>query len=94
MHKDCLHQGGKSSLKELKHALKEEDLRGSVLISKVDCLDQCGRGPVMIVYPDGVWYGGVDEKGARAIVEEHLEKGIVAKGVKVLRDMRDEGKKR
>lgn len=91
-HKDCLNQGGKNSLKELKHALKERDLREHVLITKVDCLDQCGRGPVMVVYPDGVWYGGVDEKRARAIVEKHFDKGSDVKGLKVLHDMHDEGK--
>lgn len=91
-HKDCLKQGSKDSIKELKHALKERDLRENVLITKVDCLDQCGRGPVMVVYPEGVWYGGVDEKGARAIVEQHLEQGIVAEGVKVLHEMREERK--
>lgn len=72
--------------------VKDSALDGQVMISKVDCLDQCGRGPVMVAYPDGVWYGGVDEKGARAIVEEHLEQGHIAGKVKILRDMRDEGK--
>jgi len=31
----------------------------------------------MVVYPDGVWYGGVDEECAREIVTEHLEKGRI-----------------
>ena len=36
----------------------------------------------MVVYPEGVWYGGVDEEAARQIVTEHLEEGlIVAKRV-------------
>lgn len=76
-HKTCLKQGGKDSAKALKRALKERDLREQVMITKVNCLDQCGRGPVMVVYPKGVWYGGVDEETAREIVTEHLEKGRV-----------------
>ncbi|MBC7909328.1 MAG: (2Fe-2S) ferredoxin domain-containing protein [Pyrinomonadaceae bacterium] len=91
-HKTCLKQGGKSTRKELKRALKERELRECVLITKVDCLDQCGRGPVVVVYPDGVWYGGVDEKRARAIVEKHFDKAKDWKELKVLHDMQGEGK--
>ena len=88
-HKTCRRQGGKSALKALKRAIREHDLRGSVLLTKVKCLDQCGRGPVMVVYPNGVWYGGVDDKSARAIVSEHLSAGYTPADVKVLRDMRE-----
>lgn len=89
-HKTCLKQGGKTSRKALKRALKERDLRGEVMVTKVKCLDQCGRGPVWVVYPDGVWYGSVDERAARKIVTEHLEEGRVVEE-KVLRDMRAKG---
>lgn len=92
-HKTCRKQGGKAVLKELKRAIKEQDLRDCVLVTKVKCLDQCGRGPVVAVYPEGVWYGGVDEASARRIVEEHLSaggrEGAAAVGAKVLRDMRE-----
>ena len=72
----------------MKRALKERGLRDQVMITKVKCLDQCGRGPVMVVYPEGVWYGGVDEECARKIVTEHLAKGQTVEK-RVLRDMRE-----
>ncbi|MBA3246661.1 MAG: (2Fe-2S) ferredoxin domain-containing protein [Pyrinomonadaceae bacterium] len=88
-HKTCQEQGAKKSLKELKRALKECVPEGElVLISKVKCLDQCGRGPVVAVYPAGVWYGKVDEVGARAIVKEHLCAGRVARELKILRELK------
>jgi sirohydrochlorin cobaltochelatase len=87
-HKTCLKQGGKASAKALKRAVKERGLSEQVMITKVKCLDQCGRGPVMVVYPEGVWYGGVDEESAREIVAEHLEKGRAVEE-RVLRDMRE-----
>jgi (2Fe-2S) ferredoxin len=89
-HKTCRRQGAKASLKELRRAIKAHDLRGAVMVTKVKCLDQCGRGPVMAVYPEGVWYGGVDETRAREIVAEHLAAGRPARGAKILRDMRDD----
>ncbi|MBA2731315.1 MAG: (2Fe-2S) ferredoxin domain-containing protein [Acidobacteria bacterium] len=91
-HITCLRRGGKASAKTLKRALKDRDLSAQVLVTKVKCLDQCGRGPVMVVYPDGVWYGGVDEETARAIVREHLEEGHAVEK-RVLHDMRDGEKK-
>jgi (2Fe-2S) ferredoxin len=87
-HKTCLKQGGKAAAKALKRALKERGLHGEVMTTKVKCLDECGRGPVMVVYPDGVWYGDVGEEAAREIVTEHLEKGHTVEE-KVLRDMRE-----
>jgi (2Fe-2S) ferredoxin len=89
VHKTCRRQGGKAALKELKRAIREQDLRGSVLVTKVKCLDQCGRGPVMVVYPEGVWYGGVDKAGARSIVCAHASASRAPADVKILRDMRE-----
>ena len=90
-HKHCEKRGGRESLKELKHTLKESGLRERVLVSKMDCLDQCDDGPVMVVYPEGVWYGEVDERGAREIAERHIAAGGTAARCEVLRDMRGGG---
>ena len=90
-HKTCLKQGGKASAKALKRALKERGLTERVMITKVKCLDQCGRGPIWAVYPDGVWYGSVDEESARRIVKEHLEEGHAVED-RVLHEMRPNGR--
>ncbi len=85
-HKHCLKMGGREAGKELKQALKDHGLRERVLVTAVDCLDQCGAGPVVVVYPEGVWYGGIDGESARQIVKRHIGGGeIVAR--KVMRRM-------
>jgi (2Fe-2S) ferredoxin len=43
-----------------------------VMTCKTSCLGPCGLAPVMQVWPDGTWYGGVDEAGVERIVEQHL----------------------
>ena len=86
-HKTCRKQGAAHAARELKRALKAHDLRRSVIVTEVDCLDQCGRGPLVVVYPDGVWYGKVDAKRAVEIVEQHIKAGRVNER-NVLRDMR------
>ena len=74
-HKHCLKRGGRESGRELKRALKELGPHRRALITAVDCLDQCDDGPVVVVYPEGVWYGDVDAEAAREIAEQHVGRG-------------------
>jgi (2Fe-2S) ferredoxin len=62
---------------EVFEALREEQgrrLLTSVKIVAGGCLEACMVGPVMVVFPDNVWYGGVTEQDVPAIMD-HLEGG-------------------
>ena len=50
---------------------------GKVRINKAGCLDRCDDGPVMVVYPEGVWYTYVDNEDVEEIIQEHLINGRV-----------------
>lgn len=41
------------------------------------CLGVCAGGPIVVVYPEGVWYAGVTRKLLDRIVTEHLRDGKV-----------------
>jgi (2Fe-2S) ferredoxin len=48
----------------------------NALATACACLGPCFDGPNAVVYPDAVWYGGLDEADADAIVD-HLVDGTV-----------------
>ena len=55
------------------------DGKGSVRINSAGCLDRCDEGPVIVVYPEEVWYTYVDKADIDEIIEEHLVNGRVVK---------------
>ena len=55
-----------------KKTLAQHGLSRRMRANKSGCLDQCEHGPNVVVYPDGVWYGGVTEADVNEIVERHL----------------------
>ena len=56
---------------------------GEVRINTAGCLNRCELGPVMVVYPEAVWYTFVDEEDIDEILEEHLVKGKVVERLNV-----------
>ena len=67
---------GKSDLHaQLQLLTKDAGLAGKVRINKAGCLDQCEHGPVVVVYPEAIWYGNVRPADAAAIVTELLAGG-------------------
>jgi (2Fe-2S) ferredoxin len=56
----------------LKQLVAQNGLKGRVRVNHAGCLDQCGHGPLVVVYPEGVWYWGVSPADAEEIVREHL----------------------
>jgi len=68
-----------SRLKQLVRELGLEDParhEGIVLRTKADCLRICTDGPILLVWPDGVIYGGVTAERIEPILRQHLLGGV------------------
>jgi (2Fe-2S) ferredoxin len=73
-------RGGRELYALLPELLEDADLLfgpGRVKRGETPCLGVCAGGPIVVVYPDGVWYGAVTPQLLRRIVNEHLKLGQV-----------------
>jgi (2Fe-2S) ferredoxin len=50
-----------------------------VRVNKAGCFSQCGHGPMMVVYPENVWYCGVRESDLQEILDSHIVGGVPVK---------------
>lgn len=77
----CNSSIGSASWHKLKTLLRELDLenperpQGIVLRSKVDCLRVCIGGPILLIWPEGIWYGGVTCERIEEIIHKHIVHG-------------------
>lgn len=82
--KTCAKEGGVETFQAIKRAARNAGLQGLVRINKAGCMNQCGHGPMVVVYPDDIWYHKVDEDGGERIVSEHLVSGFVVEAYRYI----------
>jgi (2Fe-2S) ferredoxin len=72
----CCSPDGQGELQKLfKEATAAAGVKVTVRANKAGCLDQCEHGPVVVVYPEAVWYGWVQATDVAEIVAEHVVHG-------------------
>jgi (2Fe-2S) ferredoxin len=78
----CKEKGAIRLRNYLKARAKELGLEG-VRINQSGCLDRCERGPVIVVYPEAVWYTYVDKDDIDEIIREHLKHGRIVERLRI-----------
>lgn len=81
----CADRNAQALQEYAKKRLKTLDMNGlgKIRINKAGCLDRCEEGPVLVVYPEGIWYTYIDEEDIDEIVDSHLIAGKPVERLKI-----------
>lgn len=80
----CNHAGAGWVWGHLRNEQKRLDLRNAgdgMMSARTSCLGPCNLAPVVQVFPEGTWYGGVDEAGIDRIIDAHLLRGEIVREI-------------
>ena len=83
---ECCNNHGSQTMRDYaKSRVKELKLSGAgkVRVNTAGCLDRCDEGPVLVIYPEAVWYTYVDREDIDEIVTEHLQNGRIVERLKI-----------
>ncbi|HHZ16427.1 MAG TPA: NADH-quinone oxidoreductase subunit NuoF [Peptococcaceae bacterium] len=73
----CTSSNSRALIDTLKKELVENGLEKEIQVIETGCFGFCNLGPIMVVYPEGVFYCRVSEADLREVVQEHFVKGRV-----------------
>ena len=71
----CASKGAMQMFTRLKMTVKRDMPGVKIRVNRAGCLDLCEHGASMVVYPEGVWYGGVTVDDVDEIIQSHLQGG-------------------
>ncbi len=71
----CYSKGAVDLVQTFMELIEENDLSSEVMITNTGCFGICEKGPIAVVYPEGIWYGKLTEDDVERIVEEHIVNG-------------------
>jgi len=73
----CLKKDAESVLQDFRRRVEERGLLERVKVTRTGCLSlgECKYGPLVVVYPQGIWYRFVTVDDVDEIIEKHLMEG-------------------
>lgn len=82
----CRQKGGEAIYKKFIEVLTELNINNDVFVNSCDCF-RCKitkKGPNMVVYPEGIWYGGVSVDDVENLITSHFVNGQVVEKLVLL----------
>jgi (2Fe-2S) ferredoxin len=79
----CYSKDSVNLIKRFMEEIEERDLSSEVMVTNTGCFGICDRGPIVVIYPEGTWYGNVTEDDVETIMEQHIEGGQIVKELQI-----------
>jgi len=73
----CFSKESVKVVQKFMEEVEDRDLINEVMVTNTGCLGVCNKGPIVVVYPEGTWYGNVTLDDVERIMDEHIEGGKV-----------------
>lgn len=71
----CHSKDSVSIIQRFVEEIDDRELSGDVMVTNTGCFSICDKGPIVVVYPEGTWYGGVTVDDVEEIMDTHIEGG-------------------
>ena len=68
----CGEENGVAIVARFKSLIMEHKLKMEVRAQRASCFDWCEKGPIITIYPEGIFYGGVTPENIDEIFESHV----------------------
>lgn len=79
----CGANGGAAVFQEFLAEFEKRGMWGKFAVTSSGCMGTCGPGTNILVYPEGVMYGGVSREDVAEIIDQHLVEGKEVERLKV-----------
>jgi|SRR6516165_5228381 (2Fe-2S) ferredoxin len=83
-HGSCGAAGNSAYFERMQARLEAEGLNGEIGLTAAGCLGFCQAQPLMVVYPEGIWYRPQTNADIDEITERHLKGGEIAERLAVV----------
>ncbi|BCJ94786.1 ferredoxin [Anaerocolumna cellulosilytica] len=79
----CFSKDSVDIVQKFMEEVDDRGLSGDVMITNTGCFGICDKGPIAVIYPEGIWYGNLSEDDVEKIIEQHIEGGEPVKDLMI-----------
>ena len=79
----CHSKDAVSIVQNFMEEIEARELSDDVMVTNTGCFGICSSGPIVVVYPGGIWYKEVTPEDVAEIVESHFENGKIVERLEI-----------